>query len=58
MYTVVLVNHIFEEKKINWVGRDLQKFWFLKSILDQVLKPRFKAKSIATKNSDILPKTR
>ena len=46
--TYTVVNHIFE-KKINWVGRDLQEFWFLKSILDQVLKPRFKAKSLLPK---------
>ena len=46
--TYTVVNHIFE-KKINWLGRDLQEFWFLKSILDQVLKPRFKAKSLLPK---------
>ena len=41
--------HFWEKKSTGWAGTYIQEFWFLKSILDQVLKPRFKAKSLLPK---------
>ena len=41
--------HFWEKKSTGWAGTYIQEFWFFKSILDQVLKPRFKAKILLPK---------